>query len=173
MDRYLKGADPPAASPSALEVLVPRRSGCSARPDAGGTGSGLQPIAVRTSRVSAGIARRPAWSGRGPLPKFLCQVMQAMPRRARRLNRSGLQPSRSNTRVSAGTPASGLVRSGAASGTTPRCCRCGTTSCCDGLDQFRPSTASVAQSSSCSVAQVRASADCQSRTVSAGAKLSC
>ena len=62
--------------------------------------------------------------------------MQAIPRRASRLNRSGLQPSRSNTRVSAGTPASGLVRSGAASGTTPRCCRCGTTSCSMSLISF-------------------------------------
>ena len=50
---------------------------------------------ISTSRV------RKSSSGQSSPLKFLCQVMQAMPRRARRLNRSGLQPSRSNTRVSA------------------------------------------------------------------------
>ena len=75
-------------------------------------------------------------SGQSSPLKFLCQVMQAMPRRASRLNRSGLQPARSNTRVSAGAPASGWVRSGAASGTTPSCSRCGTTSCSSALTSF-------------------------------------
>ena len=68
--------------------------------------------------------------------KFLYQVMQAMPRRARRLNRSGLQPSRSNTRVSAGARACGLVRSGAACGTTPSSTKWGTTSCSSALTSF-------------------------------------
>ena len=105
-----------------------RTIGCSAR----STVVALVPAGpwIGTSRV-----RKSSCGQSSPL-KFLCQVMQAMPRRARRLNRSGLQPSRSNTRVSAGTPASGLVRSGAASGTTPRCCRCGTTSCSMALISF-------------------------------------
>ena len=47
-----------------------------------------------------------------PPLKPLCQVITATPRRARRLNSAGLQPSRSKTSVRAGSSTSGAVRSG-------------------------------------------------------------
>ena len=58
-------------------------------------------------------------SGQASPLKPLCQVITATPRRARRLNSAGLQPSRSKTSVRAGSPASGAVRSGASGPSMP------------------------------------------------------
>ena len=78
-------------------------------------------------RVVAGpwIGTSTSWksaSGQSSPLKFLCQVSTATPRRARRLNRAGLQPSRSKTRVTAGVPGRGRS-------STPSRSSAGTTSC--------------------------------------------